>query len=105
MSAAADYARLIFERDPYALDHWLDGGPGDRAWARGYCCGVGEILVESEASADGMVQLWMDSAPHKSIILDPQYVAIGVGCYTGDYTGDDGWVHHPIVCVGDFGNG
>lgn len=105
VGSAEYYARLIFLRDPYVLDHWLDGGPGDRAWSRGYCCGVGEILVESEGSAEGMVDLWMDSAPHKSVILDPQYVSAGIACYDGPFVGQDGNLHHPIVCVGDFGSG
>ena len=105
VSSAEYYARLIFLHDPYDLDHWLEGGPGDRAWSRGYCCGVGEILVESEGSAQGMVDLWMDSPAHKNVILDPNYVSFGLACYDGPYTGEDGDVHHPIVCAGDFGSG
>lgn len=105
ISSAEHYARLIFLRDPYALNHWLDGGPGDRAWSRGYCCGVGEILVETEGSAASMVDLWMSSPPHRSVILDPQYVVFGLACYGGPVIGDDGNPHHPIVCVGDFGSG
>lgn len=105
IGAAEHYARLIFLRDPYDLDHWLDGGPGNRAWSRGYCCGVGEILVESEGSAQGMVELWMSSPPHQGVILDPQYVSFGVACYSGPFIGEDGNLHHPIVCVGDFGSG
>lgn len=105
ISAAEYYAQLIFLRDPYDLNHSLDGGPGDRAWSRGYCCGVGEILVESEGSAQGMVELWMSSAPHKGVILDPQYVVFGLACYGGSVIGDDGNLHNPIVCVGDFGSG
>jgi len=105
ISAAEHYARLIFLHDPYDLNHWLDGGSGDRAWSRGYCCGVGEILVESEGSAASMVDLWMNSAPHKGVILDPQYVVFGLACYGGPVIGDDGNLHYPIVCVGDFGSG
>jgi uncharacterized protein YkwD len=105
VGSAEYYARLIFLRNPYELDHWLEGGPGDRAWARGYCCGVGEILVESEGSAQGMVDLWMSSPPHKAVILDPQYVSFGVACYDGPVIGEDGNLHHPIVCAGDFGSG
>jgi uncharacterized protein YkwD len=106
LQASADYySRFVFLHDPYDLDHWLDGGPGDRAWSRGYCCGVGEILVESEGSAESMVQLWMNSPPHHDVILDPQYVSIGVACYGGTHLGNDGNVHHPIVCAGEFGSG
>jgi uncharacterized protein YkwD len=106
LSASADYyARLIWLRNPYDLNHWLDGGPGDRAWGRGYCCGVGEVLVEAEGSAQTMVDLWMGSPPHHDVILDPQYVVLGVSCYDGAYVGEDGATHHPIVCAGDFGSG
>lgn len=105
VGSAEAYVQLIFLRDPYDLNHWLDGGPGDRAWSRGYCCGVGEIIVESEGSAQGMVELWMSSAPHRAVILDAQYVAFGIACYGGPVIGDDGNVHQPIVCVGDFGSG
>jgi len=105
IGAAEHYSRLVFLRDPYDLNHWLDGGPGDRAWSRGYCCGVGEILVESEGSAQGMVDLWMSSPPHSGVILNPQYVSFGIACYGGAAIGDDGNLHHPIVCVGDFGSG
>ncbi|MEO8457866.1 MAG: CAP domain-containing protein [Chloroflexota bacterium] len=106
LSASSDYyAELIWNENPYNLDHWLDGGPGDRAWSRGYCCGVGEILVESEGSASEMVGLWMNSQAHRDIIVDPQYVSVGIACFSGPYVGEDGNTHHPIVCVGDFGSG
>ncbi len=106
IASAQFYTRHIFVNgNPYQLDHWLVGGPGDRAWARGYCCSVGEILVESEGSAQSMVDLWMSSAPHSSIILDPQYKSIGIACYGGPYIGDDGISHNPIVCSAEFGSG
>lgn len=105
VSSAEYYVRLVWLNDPYDLTHWLDGGPGDRAWARGYCCGVGEILVESEGSAQQMVELWMDSTSHRNVILDPHYVSLGIACYDGPFVGDDGNLHYPIVCGGVFGSG
>jgi uncharacterized protein YkwD len=106
ISSAQFYTQYIFVNgNPYQLDHWLVGGPGDRAWARGYCCSVGEILVESEGSAQSMVDLWMSSAPHRGIILDPQYKSIGIACYGGRYLGDDGITHNPVVCSAEFGSG
>lgn len=106
IASAQFYTQYIFVNgNPYQLDHWLVGGPGDRAWARGYCCTVGEILVESEGSAQSMVDLWMSSAPHRSIILDPQYKSIGIACYGGPYVGDDRSTHNPVVCSAEFGSG
>jgi len=106
LTAAGDYySRLAFNSDPYKLNHNLDGGPGDRAWARGYCCAVGEILVTSEGSPQSMVDLWMNSPAHHNIIVDPQYHELGVSCYGGDYTNVDGSVSHPVLCVGEFGSG
>jgi uncharacterized protein YkwD len=106
VASAQFYTQYIFvDGNPYQLDHWLVGGPGDRAWARGYCCSVGEILVESEGSAQSMVDLWMSSSPHRSVILDPQYKSFGIACYGGPYVGDDGITHNPVVCSAEFGSG
>jgi uncharacterized protein YkwD len=107
LQAAADYyAKLHFTTaNPYQLNHSLDGGPGNRAWARGYCCAVGEILVTSEGSASGMVDLWMDSPSHRAVIVDPQYSEIGVSCYGGEYHSPDGPIGHPVLCSADFGAG
>ncbi len=106
ITSAVFYTQYLFVySDPYTLDHWLVGGPGDRAWARGYCCAVGEILLESEGTAQEMMDLWMDSPPHRSVILDPQYKSYGVACYGGAHLGADGNIHHPIVCGADFGAG
>jgi uncharacterized protein YkwD len=98
--------RLHFlSADPYALSHNLDGGPGDRAWARGYCCAVGEILVTSEGSAASMVDLWMQSPSHHNIIVDGQYHEVGVACYGGPHTNANGSTSNPIICAADFGTG
>jgi uncharacterized protein YkwD len=106
IASAQFYTQYVFVNgNPYQLDHWLVGGPGDRAWARGYCCAVGEILVESEGSAQSIADLWMNSAPHRGVILDPQYKSIGIACYGGPYVGGDGNVHTPIVCAAEFGSG
>lgn len=107
LTASAEYyAKLHFTTaNPYELNHYLDGGPGNRAWSRGYCCAVGEILVTSEGSAEGMVELWMNSPPHRAVIVDPQYREIGVSCYGGAYTSPDGSTGYPVLCSADFGSG
>jgi uncharacterized protein YkwD len=106
LSSAQYYTKLHFTTaNPYQLNHYLDGGPGDRAWARGYCCAVGEILVTSEGSPQGMVDLWMSSPPHHAVIVDPQYHEIGVSCYGGLFTSPDGSQNHPVLCSAEFGSG
>jgi uncharacterized protein YkwD len=107
LTASAEYyAKLHFTTaNPYELSHYLDGGPGNRAWSRGYCCAVGEILVTSEGSPEGMVGLWMDSPSHHAVIVDPQYHEIGISCYGGEYTSPDGSTSHPVLCSADFGSG
>lgn len=107
LTASAEYyAKLHFTTaNPYELNHYLDGGPGNRAWARGYCCAVGEILVTSEGSAEGMVELWMSSPSHHAVIVDPQYREAGISCYGGEYTSPDGSTSHPVLCSADFGSG
>jgi uncharacterized protein YkwD len=102
--AAEGYAKFhALQPDPYQLSHWLDGGPGDRAWRAGYCCAVGEVIVIAEASPEHMVQLWMNSPPHHAIIMDGRYSQVGIGCYEVAHTGSGGHTSHPILCVGDFG--
>lgn len=106
VSSAEYYTRLHFTTaDPYKLDHYLDGGPGDRAWARGYCCAIGEILVTSEGSVEGMVDLWMNSASHHAVIIDPQYHEVGISCYGGAWVNSQGQVSHPVLCDAEFGAG
>jgi uncharacterized protein YkwD len=107
LAASAEYyAKLHFTTaNPYDLTHYLDGGPGNRAWSRGYCCAVGEILVTSEGSPEGMVELWMNSPSHHAVIVDPQYHEIGISCYGGEYTSPEGTTSHPVLCSADFGAG
>jgi uncharacterized protein YkwD len=106
LQAAADYyARFHFlNADPFQLSHWLDGGPGDRAWSRGYCCAVGEILATSEGGPEGMIALWMGSAPHAAIIADGSYDHVGVACFQGPYVDSAGVTIQPILCAAEFGN-
>lgn len=106
IASAEYYVKLHFTTaNPYQLNHYLDGGPGDRAWSRGYCCAVGEILVTSEGSPESMVDLWMGSPSHHAVIVDPQYHEIGVSCFGGLYTASDGSTSHPVLCSAEFGAG
>lgn len=102
LQASADYYVELHTRvgDVYSLNHWLDGGPGDRAWARGYCCAVGEILATGEGSAQQIFDLWMSSPSHAGVIMEGAYDRVAVSCYQAPYSRGG----YPVTCAGEFGN-
>ena len=93
------------------LDHEIDGTePWDRARANGYpSFNIGEVLAARiftgpfsvQAEAPKFVQMWMDSPPHRSIIMteDPkfQFTEAGYGCVISTANGTN------IYCVGVTG--
>jgi len=103
INAAQRYAELSFANGPYQLSHTLDGMPGDRAARAGYGGGVGEVLATGEPSAQVMMEVWMASPPHQSVIMGGGYSEIGVGCAVGPYTGADGVTWETALCVGMMG--
>jgi uncharacterized protein YkwD len=50
---------------------------GSRSW------GVGENLLWSSAGLDaaGAVRIWLDSPPHRKIMLDPSWREFGIGAF------------------------
>jgi uncharacterized protein YkwD len=106
LQAAADYyvQFLTHNSDVFSLNHWLDGGPGDRAWARGYCCAVAEVLATAMGSPEQILELWMGSPGHAAVIMDPAYDHVGVSCYQGPYTSAEYGTIYPVVCAAEFGN-
>src|SRR5881397_3838525 len=100
MNAAQRYAELHFAAGPYQLSHTLDGMPRDRAARAGYSGGVGEVIVTGSPSAQTLVDLWMASPPHYSVIMGGQYSDIGVGCAVGPYVDGAGNVFETALCVG-----
>ncbi|MSQ36542.1 MAG: CAP domain-containing protein [Dehalococcoidia bacterium] len=82
--------RLV--RDAQQLSHTLDGEPWDRAQRVGYPSSwVGEVLaahsISGAPSADSeaarFVQQWLDSPPHRDIILATSFTEFGAGCAQG----------------------
>ncbi|MGE0228577.1 MAG: CAP domain-containing protein [Dehalococcoidia bacterium] len=107
-SASESYARLLLERGE--LSHSFDGQPWERAQKAGYPSQyVGEVIVSRSTSlelsiaGDGpeLVTAWMESPPHRAIILGRDYLftGLGVGCATGV----DGNGLNAIVCVALLG--
>jgi uncharacterized protein YkwD len=69
-----------------------------RAWAVGedLAWGTGE-----RATPAGLVAAWMASPPHRAVLLDPRYRALGIGIAAGaPVAGVDGGV----TCTADFGS-
>jgi uncharacterized protein YkwD len=103
INASQRYAEMSFVHGPYDLSHTRDGMPGDRAARAGYSGGVGEVLATGEPSAQVMMDVWMASPPHQSVILGGGYSDIGVGCAVAPYTGADGVTWETALCVGMMG--
>jgi uncharacterized protein YkwD len=103
ITAAQRYAELHFAAGPYQLSHTLDGTPTERATRAGYSGGAGEVLVTGEPSASLLMDVWMASPPHASIIMGGYFADVGVGCAIGPYTGSDGVAWETGLCVGLMG--
>jgi uncharacterized protein YkwD len=101
MTAAQKYAALHFAAGPYALSHNLDGSPLDRAAREGYYGWIGEVLVTGSQSAPALLDVWMGSPPHSSILLG-SFSDVGVGCAEGPYV-VDGYTFQIALCVGMVG--
>lgn len=109
-TAATKYAALHLARG-LPLTHEADGTePWDRARAQGYpTSNVGEIIAAQQRSAvvappqfaPIFVQQWMDSPPHRSIVLGESLNATQLG--TGCAHGIDGRGLNFTLCVGMTG--
>lgn len=91
-AAAESYAGLLIIHGQ--LSHTLDGEPWDRAQRAGYPSTlVGEVIASRSTSevldvpqdTAVLVQAWLDSPPHREIIMgkDFAFIDVGVGCATG----------------------
>lgn len=80
-SHSADMAR------EHRLSHTGPGAstPADRMRAAGYRLReAGEAVAAGAAAPEDAVQVWMDSAPHRAILLTCRYRHAGVGAAAGD---------------------
>lgn len=60
-----------------------DGTPGQRIRAAGYDGSWGEVLAAGYTSANGVVEGWMHSRPHRKVIMNGRYTHVGVGHAVG----------------------
>jgi uncharacterized protein YkwD len=77
MSAAADYAQAMGERD--RIDHKIGGSLPKRVAASGYDWGaVAENLAAGYSSLDDAMAGWRASGGHRQNLLNPHATEIGV---------------------------
>lgn len=109
-AAAAQHSRSMLQRGYF--DHSSpDGTTFDRRIRRYYSSrgwrrwAVGEALLSSpvEIGAREIVQAWIDSPPHRAVILSSTYRDAGLGVYfapaaTGSFGGEPA-----LVVTADFG--
>jgi uncharacterized protein YkwD len=60
--------------------HAVRYGATDNSWSAGEIIGWGD---GSLGTPEGVVNAWMHSPPHRSIILDPKFTQYGAGAATG----------------------
>ena len=90
-TAAQRHSKDMVERRYFGHDSPGGQGPTERAKRAGYVkpnksWGLGENLAwatRTRATAEKTVQLWMDSPPHRAVILERRYEDAGVGIGDG----------------------
>jgi uncharacterized protein YkwD len=82
---ASDYACRMIELNFFGHMNPITGhGPGERAVAGKYSYySVGENLAAGATTAAEVMKLWMDSPPHRAIILDPKWREVGIAVRVG----------------------
>jgi uncharacterized protein YkwD len=92
-NAAVSHSRDMAQHDYFAHDSRNGGSPSARMASAGYgrSTSSGEnIGYGTRVSARQIVQMWMDSAPHRANILSRKFREIGVGAAAGRPDGPDG---------------
>ena len=102
--AARSHSREMIEKDYFSHDSYDGESAGARLGRFGF---EGSVCGENIAGGYGapaepgpIFERWMDSAGHRSNILDGRFRRVGVGTYTGDYGGTEGYVMYTV----DFGS-
>ena len=102
--AARSHSREMVEKDYFSHDSYDGESVGARLGRFGFegrSCGeniAGGYGAPAEAGP--IFKRWMDSAGHRSNILDGRFRRVGVGTYMGDYAGTEGYVMYTV----DFGS-
>ena len=101
--AARSHSREMIEKDYFSHSSYNGETFQERLARFGYHESIrGENLAGGSgryAEPDNAFQRLMNSPRHRANILDDRYSAVGVGTYTGNYKGFDGYTMYTI----DFG--
>jgi uncharacterized protein YkwD len=96
VDAAVEHSSDMVERRYFAHDTPEGDGPADRARDAGYMrrtdvWQIGEVLLWSRGdrlTAARAVELWLESPPHRHVLLSKRYRDVGAGPVTGAPMGD-----------------
>lgn len=102
--AARSHSREMVEKDYFSHDSFDGESVGARLGRFGYDCSVcGENIAGGYGAHAGpgpTFERWMGSAEHRANILDGRFRRVGVGTYTGNYEGIEGYLMYTV----DFGS-
>ncbi len=97
-----DYAASMADGDCMAHDCGGQGRVGERAARAGIAFRlIGEALAGGPPDAGRVVDLWMASASHRAILLNPDVTTAGVGhVFLPDDSGTADYGHYWVLTVG-----
>ncbi|MGB2984675.1 MAG: CAP domain-containing protein [Phycisphaerae bacterium] len=95
---AKDYACRMVEEEFFGHRDPITGhGPAERAVAGKYTFyAIGENLAAGQETAAEVMKVWMESPPHRAIILDPGWKEVGIAVRAGG--------EHSVYWVQEFGD-
>ena len=102
--AARSHSREMIEKDYFSHNSFDGESAGIRLKRFGYDWSVCAENIAGgygiSGDPDPIFELWMNSPAHKANILDGRFRQVGVGTYTGNYKGIDGYTMYTV----DFGS-
>ena len=102
--AARSHSREMVGKDYFSHYSYDGEGVGVRLRRFGYDWNVyGENIAGGYGTSrepDPIFALWMNEPAHRANILDGRFRQVGVGTYTGNYKGKDGYTMYTV----DFGS-
>ena len=95
---AEEYACQMVEEDFFGHHDPITGdGPAERAVAGKYTFyAIGENLAAGQETPAEVMKVWMESPPHRAIIVDPNWKEVGIAVRAGG--------QHSVYWVQEFGD-
>ena len=101
--AARSHSREMVAKDYFSHYSYDGEGAGDRLERFGYDRGIYGENIAGGSGTGGRpgptFRRWMNSPGHRANILDGRFRPVGVGTYTGNYRGVEGYTMYTV----DFG--